>query len=345
MVINVGIVGVMGYAGEDLLRLLLKHTEVKLTYLSDKNDSLPKSINSIYPDLKLDNNILCENYDATAAVTKTALIFLALPHTVSLQIAPELVAKGKRVIDLSADFRLYSKKVYKKWYGVKHTAEDLLKDTVYGLPEIYRDKIKSAMLIANPGCYPTSTILGCTPFLKSGVVKTKNIVIDSKSGISGGGRQFVADYTAENRPSTKAYQIGGVHRHIPEIEQELSIAAGLEDKTLHVVFTPHITPQLRGIVSTIYLDLKTKIDTEKAIDILKKFYQSEPFVRIIDPPAVPETKNVVNTNFCDITARVDKRTKKLIVVSVIDNLGKGASSQAVQNFNIMLGLKETLGLM
>ena len=270
-------------------------------------------------------------------ISKCDLIFLALPHKVSMQFAPIFLKSGKKVIDLSADYRLPAD-IYKKWYGMEHKDKADIKKAVYGLPEANRAHIKKADLIANPGCYPTSVILPGMPLLKEGIVDTKSIIADSKSGVTGAGRKALLSIIfSEVNENLKCYK-PNVHQHKPEIDQELSKAAG---KDMEIVFTPHLIPMNRGILSTIYFTLKKEMSTKTLLSIYKKFYKNEPFVRILDN-ALPQIKDVVNTNFCDIGLSV--KGKKLIVVSCIDNLLKGAAGQAVQNMNIMCGLDEKKGL-
>lgn len=327
--IKVAVIGAKGYAGEELIKILIKHSKVKITILSDKMNGRPEKICKIYPYLKERLDVFCENIDEKKIAENADIIFTALPHAVSMEIVSKLVTLGKKVIDLSADFRLKDPAVYEKWYKTKHTNPELLKKAVYGLCELYRKKIKKAKLLANPGCYPTSIILGCYPALKEKIVKKKGIIIDSKSGYSGGGREFVKNY---KEPDCYAYQVGGIHRHIPEIEQELKC---------RIAFTPHIIPQERGMLSTIYLQLKKKMSPSDVISVYKKYYEKEPLIRIIETAM---TKNVVNTNYCDITINIDTRTNNLIITSAIDNLVKGAAGQAVQNMNIMFGIDESEGL-
>lgn len=327
--INVAIIGAKGYAGEELIKILSKHPKVKITVLSDKMDGHPKNICEVYPYLKDKLDVFCEDIDEKKIAENADVIFTALPHSVSMEIVSKFITLGKKVIDLSADFRLKDPAVYEKWYKTKHTNSELLEKAVYGLCELYRKKIKKAKLLANPGCYPTSIILGCYPALKEKIVKKKGIIIDSKSGYSGGGREFVKNY---KEPNCYAYQVGGIHRHIPEIEQELKC---------QITFTAHIIPQERGMLSTIYLKLKKEISLADVIAVYKKYYALEPFVRIVETAM---TKNVVNTNYCDIAINIDGRTNNLLITSAIDNLIKGAAGQAVQNMNIMFGIDETEGL-
>jgi len=327
--IKVAVIGAKGYVGEELIKLLIKHPKARITVLADKINGATTIISETYPYLKGVLDLQCEEVDYQKISDNADIIFLALPHTVSIQLVPKFASLGKKIIDLSADYRLKDPEVYEKWYESKHSSPELLKKAVYGLPELYRKKIKKAKLIANPGCYPTSIILGCYPALKHKIIKKKGVIIDSKSGISGGGREFVKSYKS---PNTYAYKIGGLHRHISEIEQELKCL---------ITFTPHIVPQERGMLSTIYMKLKKIVSSSEVAQVYRDFYAGEPFVRIVEAAM---TKNVVNTNFCDIALNVDKRTENLIVTSAIDNLVKGASGQAVQNMNIMFGLDEKEGL-
>lgn len=361
--IKVGIIGVTGYAGEELLRILLKHPEAKITYLSAKLEKYPQKVNEIFLDLREKIKIEIEELNLEKVKKVCDLVFLALPHSVSLEIVAELYNAGKKVIDLSADYRLNNPKVYEKWYQKKHTHLDLLKKAVYGLPELYRGKIRQAQgtrheeafLIANPGCYPTSAILAIAPIIKQGLVEPDSIIIDAKSGISGGGREFVQIYYPGNKDNFKAYNIA-THRHQPEIEQELSKLCkrktpaptksggnGKQEK-IKVTFVTHLLPVERGILSTVYLRLRKKGDSRLLRKIYTEFYQNEPFVRILPEGVYPELKDVVRTNYCELNFKLDEPTGRLIIISAIDNLVKGASGQAVQNMNIICGYDEKTGL-
>jgi N-acetyl-gamma-glutamyl-phosphate reductase len=266
---------------------------------------------------------------------------LALPHAVAFEVVPQLLDAGIKVIDLSADFRLTNPDVYEKWYKVTHTAKEYIQKAVYGLSELNAQSVKSASLIANPGCYPTTIALGCAPAIKNDLVDLKDVVIDSSSGISGAGRKASEEYFKNEHPNFRAYKIAGTHRHIPEIEQELSVLSG---RDVTVVFTPHIMPVERGMLSTIYLNLKKDISLPEVVDLYKKFYTGKPFIKVLDNGVLPGIKDVSGTNYCEISIGIDIRTKKLIIVSVIDNLVKGAAGQAVQNMNIIFGFAETAGL-
>ncbi|MFH1854757.1 MAG: N-acetyl-gamma-glutamyl-phosphate reductase [Candidatus Omnitrophota bacterium] len=337
--LKVGIMGTSGYAGEELLRILLKHPESKITALAAKIDTV--HISKIYPWLEGMLDLECGDMSAEEVSKKCECVFLALPHKVSMQFAPVFLKAGKKVIDLSADFRLRDVGVYEKWYEVRHECPEYIKKAVYGLPEIYREKIKGADLIANPGCYPTSVILGCIPLLKKGLIETDYIICDSKSGASGAGRvPAQALMFTEIQNSFRAYKVNS-HRHMPEMDQELSVASG---SSVSVNFTPHLAPMERGILSAIYLKLKKKLNTESALQLYKDFYQKEYFVRVMDKDIFPDTKNTARSNFCDIGLKVFPERALVIVMTAIDNLVKGASGQAVQNMNIMYGFDEKAGL-
>lgn len=338
--IRAGIVGITGYTGEELLKIFLKHKNVKIAFLAGRSASETKHVKDIYPYMdQLD--LQCESLNIASMSKRADVVFLALPHRVSFEIVPEFLKAGIKIIDLSADFRLNSSEEYEKWYKEKHTAENLLDKAVYGLPELNRENIKKAHLIANPGCYPTAAILGCTPAVKKNLVDLSSIIIDAKSGISGAGRKPSAEYFKNEHPNFRPYNIGGGHRHTPEIEQELTKIAG---QKIVVTFTPQIIPVERGMISVIYLNLKEKFKTSEILDIYNEFYKNEPFVKIFKEGEIPSIKDVVNTNFCNIGIKVDERTNRLIVISAIDNLLKGASGQAVQNMNIMFNMDEKEGL-
>ena len=338
--IRVGIIGITGYTGEELLRILSKHKQAKITVLAGRATSELRDLKDIYPKYA-DLNLKCYPLNIEQIKNETDVVFLALPHAVAFEVVPDLIKAGKKVIDLSADFRIKDFETYEKWYGVKHTGKEYIKDAVYGLSEIYKDEIKSAKLIANPGCYPTTILLGSAPTIKNGLVKSEGIIIDSKSGVSGSGRKGVKAYYETEAPTARAYKVGGKHRHIPEIEQELSNMFG---KPVTITFTPQIIPMERGMLSCIYMDLTKKVSVSEIIGMYKKFYEGRKFVRVLDEGKLPSIKNVVETNYLEIGICIDERTNKLIVISVQDNLTKGASGQAVQNMNIMFGLPETEGL-
>jgi len=338
--LNVAIVGASGYTGLELIRILYRHPEVAVTCLTSEQ-SAGKRISDIFPTLRGRCDLVLENLEPVRVAEKADLIFTALPHKAAMEVVPTFLKLGKQVIDLSADYRLSDPAVYGAWYE-PHLNPANLKKAVYGLPEVRRAKIKGAKLIANPGCYPTSIILALAPLLKKGLIKTGEIIADSASGVTGAGRAAKVDSLyCEVNEGYKAYGVGGVHRHTPEIEQELSLLAG---EQIVMTFTPHLVPMDRGILSTVYAAPRKKTTTEALVKLYEEFYRGEPFVRVLPQGSLPSTAFVRGSNFCDIAPLVDKRTGRIIVVSAIDNLVKGASGQAVQNMNIVCGFPETMGL-
>jgi len=350
--LKVNIIGATGYTGKELVKILMNHPKVELVYLTSSTYA-GKNIAEIFLEFlnKLDKKLINLNLDVVSQ--DSDLVFTALPHTVSMDVVPELLKKRVKVIDLSADYRIKDPAVYKKWYEKEHNkiSENLLSKAVYGLPEIYLDKIKDTPLVANPGCYPTSIILGIAPLLKFKLVDPQGIIIDSKSGATGAGRKLsLGLHFPECNENFKAYKVVK-HNHIPEVEQELSsIYFGGDDNKetqqeaeIKICFTPHLLPVNKGILSTCYLNLNGPKE-EEILEVYQKFYQNAPFVRIFKPPNLPEIKFVTGTNYCDIGFTIDERVGKIKIVSVIDNLLKGAAGQAVQNMNIMSGFSETCGL-
>ena len=351
--IKISVIGSTGYAGKELVRILMNHPNVEVVHLVSSSYA-GKNIAEIFPEFlnKFDKKLINFNLDIVSQ--DSDLVFTALPHTVSMDMVPELLKKSVKVVDLSADYRIKDSAVYQEWYKkeLNQISKELLLEAVYGLPEIYLDKIKNASLVANPGCYPTSVILGIAPLLKYHFVEPEGIIIDSKSGTSGAGRKLsLGLHFAECNENFKAYKVVK-HNHIPEVEQELSsIYFGGDDNkqtqqgaVIKVCFTPHLLPINRGILSTCYLALKESKEEEEVLEIYQKFYQKAPFVRIFKPPNLPEIKFVTGTNYCDIGFTIDERVGKIKVISVIDNLLKGAAGQAVQNMNIMSGFPETEGI-
>jgi N-acetyl-gamma-glutamyl-phosphate reductase len=329
------IVGASGYSGQELIRLLLRHPHVDITHYTSRQYA-GKPVAEVFPRFR--GQVDATFVEPDVNQIEADIVFLALPHGVAAEYASALLRKNIKVLDLSADFRLKSPAAYKEFYEHDHPAPELLKEAVYGLPEIHRDKIKGAKLVACPGCYPTSIILGSAPALKNDMGRHDSIIVTSLSGISGAGRKVADEFLfTECNESARAYGIPK-HRHIGEIEQELSSLAG---SSITISFTPHLIPLNRGIISTIYMSIATKPDD--ALAAYQDFYKGEPFVRVT--PALPDTKNVETTNFCDISVRIDPRTNRLIVVSVIDNLTKGAAGQAVQCLNLVCGYDETTGLL
>ncbi len=338
--IKVGIIGATGYTGVELLKILLRHPQVKITLVTSEKYA-GKKISDVFPSFYGETDLVLEELNSDSIQKKCELVFSCLPHKSAMTHVPKWIKAELKVVDLSADFRFESPATYEKWYE-KHTAPDLLKKSVYGLSELYRDKIKKSQLVGNPGCYPTGAILSLVPFIKTKVIDPDSIIIDSKSGVSGAGRSAVVEslYTEVNE-SVHAYKVGH-HRHMPEIEKELSLAAGRE---IVISFTPHLIPMDRGILSTIYAKVTKKMTTGSALKILSDFYKNEPFVKILPEGTLPRTKDVYGTNNCQIGSVYDPRTNRIILVAAIDNLMKGASSQAVQNMNLMCGFEETLGLL
>lgn len=339
--INVGIVGATGYAGEELVDILLRHPEVRIANISAKIDK-PKKISEIFPKFEGKIGLVCREPDIKEISAKCELVFLALPHTVSMELVPLLLKAGKKVIDLSADYRLKDIKIYEKYYNTGHKDKAHLPSAVYGLPEIYRAKIKGARLIANPGCYPTAAILALAPLVALGRVDFSSIIIDAKSGVTGAGRKIAEGFLfPEINEDFKAYKVN-CHQHAPEINQELSKLGG---EKINVTFVPHLLPLNRGILETIYVKKtkKAKGKTQNVSALYKKFYKKEPFVRIRDEGDFPRIKDVARTNFCDIG--IQDSEDSIIIVAAIDNLLKGASGQAVQNMNIMCNFPEYTALL
>jgi N-acetyl-gamma-glutamyl-phosphate reductase len=338
--LKVAIVGASGYTGLELIRILHCHPEVAVTCLTSEQ-SAGRKISDVFPTLRGRCDLVLENLEPVRIAEKADIIFTALPHKAAMEVVPTFLKLGKRVIDLSADYRLSDPDVYGAWYE-PHLNPAHLKKAVYGLPEVRRSKIKGAKLVANPGCYPTSIILGLAPLLENGMINLNEIIADSASGVTGAGRAAKVDSLyCEVNEGYKAYGVGGVHRHTPEIEQELSLLAG---KALQVTFTPHLVPMDRGILSTVYAKPLKATSTEKLLKLYSDYYKGEPFVRILPLGSLPSTAFVRGSNFCDIAPVVDTRTGRIIIVSAIDNLVKGASGQAVQNMNIVCGFPETMGL-
>lgn len=337
--VRVGVYGASGYTGQELLRLLLRHPAVEVVAVTSRRYA-GKSVADVYPVFTGLTDLMFMDASPEEVAAKCEHVFLALPHAVSMSVAPLFLRAGKKVVDLSADFRLRSADTYAAWYG-RHTAPDLLREAVYGIPELYRKEIRAARIVANPGCYPTSIILGLAPLLKEGWIEPSSIIADSKSGVSGAGREpQVASLFCEVAEAFTAYKVAQ-HRHTPEIEQELSVLAGRE---LRISFTPHLLPISRGILSTIYANLSRKITATDVHDLYKVFYKNESFVRVYKKGAYPNISSVRGSNYCDIGIAVDDRTGRVIVISAIDNLIKGAAGQAIQNMNLQWGMKENFGL-
>lgn len=338
--IRVGIVGISGFGGKVLLDILLKHKDVRITYAAA--NSTTGRVDEIWPAFRGRTDLVCAKYDAAAALEHCDVLFLALPHMESMKIACPLLKAGKKVIDLSADYRLKKASLYQKWYNAEHTDRANLAKAVYGLPEIFRAKIRKARFIANPGCYPTAALLALAPLVSLHGDNVASVIIDAKSGVSGAGRKVAEGFMfCFVNESFKAYRVLN-HQHTPEISQILSVMAG---KLMPAVFVPHLLPINNGILETIYVTLKDRM-TETGIETLyRKFYQTEPFVRVMPRGGQVEVGQVVNTNFCDIALTLSEDRRLLVITSAIDNLVKGAAGQAVQNMNIMYGFDEREGLL
>jgi N-acetyl-gamma-glutamyl-phosphate reductase len=339
--VNAGIIGVTGYTGMELVRILHGHPRVQLTYATSRSCAGQK-IGDAIPHLGESSELVLSNFDPAESIGKAEIFFVCLPHGESMETVGLLRQAGSKVVDLSADFRLNDPSNYEQWYG-PHTQITLLSEAVYGMPELYREQILAADLVANPGCYPTSVILGLAPLLAQGWADPGSIVVDSKSGVSGAGRvPRPGSHFPETFGNFSAYNIAGQHRHIGEMEQELSRLAGAD---VRITFTPHLLPVSRGILSTIYVRPSTSFDEGKLYSAYLEYFREEPYVRVSGPEGIlPSLKDVRGTNFCWIGPRLDNRTGTVVIVSCIDNLVKGASGQAVQNMNLMMGFPETTGI-
>ena len=339
--IKVAIVGASGYTGEELVRLLLRHPAVELNCVTSRQQA-GQALAKVFPKFASRSTLTFTEPKVDDIAMQADVAFLALPHGVASEFAGPLIEKGLRVIDLSADFRLKSAEVYKEFYAHDHPAPALLQQAVYGMPEIRRNAIRGARLIASPGCYPTSIILGAAPALKSKIVKTAGIIANSLSSPSGAGRKAELDYLfIECNESIRAYSVPK-HRHLSEIEQELSLLAGAK---IAISFTPTLVPINRGIHTTLYFELARPLAQADAQKLYEDFYREEPFVRVMEPGRLPDTKNIAGTNYLDVAVRVDSRANRLIALSAVDNIVKGAGGQAVQSLNLMFGLDETTGLL
>ncbi len=337
--LKVAVVGASGYTGVELIRLLVGHPEIEISVVTSRqHEGLP--ISQVFPSLAGFCDLRCEPLEVAAIAERCELVFTALPHKSAMEVIPDFLAAGCKVVDLSADYRLKDQQVYEQWYQ-EHTSPELLAEAVYGLPELFREQIAGAQLIANPGCYPTSVALGLAPLLSRQLIDPASLVIDSKSGTTGAGRGAKqGSLYCEVNEGFKAYGVAA-HRHTPEIEQTLTQLVG---QPVQVNFTPHLLPINRGILSTIYADLKASKSSAELVDIFREHYAQEPFVRVMPGNELPNVAYVRGTNFCDLGVVSDERTGRVIVVSAIDNLVKGAAGQAVQNMNLMFGFKEQLGL-
>src|SRR5882762_6589799 len=350
--VKAAVIGASGYSGEELVRLLLRHPHVELTTVTSRQFA-GQTVTQAFPkfgQIPQARKLRFTEPNVELLSKQAEVVFLALPHGVAAEFARPLLEMGCQVIDLSADFRLKSAEAYKEFYGHEHPAPELLAKSVYGLPEVYRAAIKSASLIASPGCYPTSILLPILPLLRAKLIKETGIIADSLSGVSGAGRKVDSEYLfVECNESVRPYGIPR-HRHLSEIEQELGLVAG---ERVAIQFTPHLVPVNRGILTTLYLAPQKHFSSTAEMNALadqlgacyQAAYAKEPFVRLLDQKSLPDTKNVVGTNVIEIAWRLDQRTGRLIVLSALDNIVKGASGQAVQSLNILSGFDETAGLL
>ncbi len=338
MMIKAAVVGATGYAGAELVRLLLTHPQVEITGLSSTSFA-GQSIDEIYPSFK--KCALPTLTDSDTAIVGADVVFAALPHGLSEPLAEKCAEAGALLIDLGADFRLESEEEYEAWYKKPFDKPALHQGAVYALPELFRDAIRGAKIVANPGCYPTAAALGLAPALRAGLVAGNHVIIDAKSGVTGAGRSLTQNtHYPETNESISAYKVGS-HRHTPEIEQTLSHMAGAPVK---VTFVPHLLPVNRGIEETIYVPLAEGVTLEQVRAAYEDFYKDEPFVRLERDGVSAQIRNIARSNFCDISLHVDGRNNLLIVCSCIDNMVKGAAGQAIQNMNLHFGLDETIGL-
>lgn len=341
---KIGIIGAGGYAGQTLLSLLLRHGGAEVVWLVSEEAHKDKKISELYPHLMGICDIKCQTLDSLDKIIRDIdIVFLALPHGIAINYVPKIIKEGKKVVDLGADYRFNDEEVFKKWYGIEHQDKKLLSEAVFGLPEYYKKEIKNTRLVANPGCYPTASILGLAPLLKNKIVDPNSVIVDAKSGVSGAGRGVsLKVHFCERNEGLAAYAVTN-HRHMGEISYQVSRIA---QNIVNVTFVPHLTPMNRGILATCYgkiPDNRSQIPVKEIIKIYKETYKDAPFVRVYET-GEPCTKNVAGTNYCDIGIAVNAETGTVIVMSAIDNLVKGAAGQAVQNMNIMLGLPETTGL-
>jgi N-acetyl-gamma-glutamyl-phosphate reductase len=339
--IGVALVGASGYAARELLRLMLNHPHAELRVATSRNDEEPR-VEALHPSLAGRTSLRCEPYDAGRVSARASFAFLALPHCSSMAIVPELRQRGMRVIDLSADYRLADPQVYTDWYGHVHTDKSGLSEAIYGLPELFREQIPAAGLIANPGCYTSASILALAPLVAEDRIERAGIIIDAKSGVSGAGRSpKLTTHFPECNENLSAYSVGR-HRHTPEIDQVLTEVTRGRGGKVEVIFTPHLVPMDRGIFATIYAHPKGPAAVEAdLLDLYRRYYARSPFVRIVEH--LPATKDSAFTNYCDITVRVVRG--RIVVLSCLDNLVKGAAGVAVQNLNLMIGCAEETALL
>jgi N-acetyl-gamma-glutamyl-phosphate reductase len=334
----VAVLGATGYAGIELIRILIQHPRVRLTVVTSQQ-FVGKRVSDVYPSLEGRCDLLLEEMRIEQMASRADLAFAALPHETSMQVVADLFERGKRIIDLSADFRLHDPEIYVRWYST-HKAPHLLRKAVYGLTELHRKDIARARLVANPGCYPTGALLGLAPLFAKKMIQGP-VIIDAKSGVTGAGRTSTVELSfSEVNENFKAYNVG-VHRHAPEIEQELS---QLAKRPVSVFFAPHLIPISRGILCTMYVEIKKSADEHKLTELYREYYRDDSFVRVLPTGSFPQTKDVRGSNDCAIGLRYEPRVRRLVIITAIDNLVKGAAGQAVQNMNLMCGWPEVEGL-
>jgi N-acetyl-gamma-glutamyl-phosphate reductase len=340
VVIPCGIAGASGYTGAELLRLLSRHPHIEVARVTADRHA-GRALEEVFPFLRGEGDLTLEKLDPRSLADACRVVFCGLPHTTSMEVVPALLEAGCLVVDLSADFRFRDPAVYESWYGASHAAPELCPEAVYGLPELHREAIRGARLVANPGCYPTSVVLPVAPLLASGLIDPDSVIADSKSGTSGAGRsEELAMSFSELNEDFRAYQVA-THRHTPEMEQELSAVAG---RPITCSFTPHLVPMTRGILSTVYATVVGGPAEEDLYAAMREAYADEPFVRVLPAGELPATGRLRGTNICELALRLDERAGRVVVLSALDNLGKGASGLAIQNVNLMLDLDETAGL-
>jgi len=337
--IRASVIGASGYGGAEAVRLLTMHPQVEIIHVTAESQQ-GQTMSGLYPNLRgfVDQTMIA--VDADRIGRDSDVTFVSLPSGKAMHLVPTLLNNGSKVIDIAADFRLRDAALYPTWYKVEHTAPSYLAEAVYGLPELHRAAIAKTRLLANPGCYPAASLLALLPLLRAGVVQTTGIVIDAKSGVSGAGRGGGGGFGfSETNENVRAYSVTG-HNHIAEIEQELS---GVAKTAIRVVFTPHLIPMTRGILATVYAPLAKQLNEAEALQIYQETYRNEPFIRVLHD-TLPQTKATLSSNYCDVSVKIDTRTSTAIAIAAIDNLGRGAAGQAVQNMNLMFGLPETTGL-
>lgn len=344
MGVRVAIVGGTGYAGGELLRILYRHEGARVTYVASRSQ-VGQKVDDVHPYLAGCYDLSFSAIDPGPLAAAADVVFLAVPHGASMELAPQLLERGVRVVDLGADFRLADGAAYEYWYKAPHTEADALAEAVYGLPEMHREQIRTARLVANPGCYPTSVLLAVAPFVHLGIIDAEDVTVSAVTGVSGaGGTPGPLYHYPERTENVQPYGVPG-HRHTAEMEQ--GIARLLEARgggKPKVSFVPHLVPMSRGILATLNLRLVQPMATKDVLSVMRSYWRTEPFVKVLGEDRLPATKPVAGSNFCHVTARADERTGRLVVLSAIDNLVKGAAGQAVQNMNIMFGLDETTGL-